>query len=60
MFRLASVLYSVISTALAGTFVIVALVAGYVSVLPIVAAAALGFVAAVPVAWGVARAIYND
>ncbi|NCO87289.1 MAG: CTP synthetase [Rhodobacterales bacterium] len=57
MLRLASVLYSIIATTLAGSCVIVALVSGYDTLLPIVVAAALGAVAAVPVAWLVARAM---
>nr|WP_172296070.1 CTP synthetase [Pseudoruegeria sp. HB172150] len=57
MVRLAMTLFSVIATTLMGTFVIVALVAGYVTLVPILVAAGLGFVAAVPVSWFVARAI---
>lgn len=59
MFRLASILYSLISTTLAGTAVIAVLVAGYGTLMPIVVAAAAGFVLAVPVAWLVARELYN-
>jgi hypothetical protein len=57
MFRLASLIYSMASVTLAGTFMIVALVAGYATLWPIVGAAALGAVLAVPAAWLVARAI---
>lgn len=59
MFRLASVLYSLISTSLAGTLIIAVLVAGYGTLSPILIAAALGFVLAAPVSWVVARKIYN-
>ncbi|ETA50972.2 hypothetical protein [Ponticoccus alexandrii] len=59
MIRLASLLYSLISTSLAGTAVIAVLVAGYDTLLPILIAAALGFVAALPVAWLVARRLYS-
>lgn len=59
MLRLASLLYSLISTSLAGTFIIVALVAGQVTLYPIVAAAIAGFVIAAPVSWLVARQLYN-
>ncbi len=59
MFRLASILYSLISTSLAGSFVIAVLVAGYGTLTPILIAAAAGFVAALPLSWMVARQIYN-
>lgn len=55
MLRLALTLFSVIATTLMGSFVVIALVAGYDTLQPILAAAALGLVAAVPVAWAVAR-----
>jgi hypothetical protein len=60
MFRLASILYSLISTTLAGSFIIVALVSGYDTLIPILIAAAAGFVVSLPVAWLVARELYND
>ncbi|WP_170770119.1 CTP synthetase [Ruegeria lacuscaerulensis] len=60
MFRLATTLYAMISTALAGTAVIAVLVAGTNSVATIVLAAALGFALAAPVSWRVARDLYND
>lgn len=59
MFRLASILYSLISTSLAGTGVIAVLVAGYGTLIPILAAATAGFVLALPVSWYVARQIYS-
>ncbi|MEN9061967.1 MULTISPECIES: CTP synthetase [Ponticoccus] len=59
MLRLAGILYTLISTSLAGTAVIAVLVAGYDTLLPILIAAALGFVAALPVAWLVARRLYS-
>ncbi|MBO9468282.1 hypothetical protein J7443_23850 [Tropicibacter sp. R15_0] len=59
MLRLASILYSLISTTLAGTLVIAVLTAGYGTLTPILAAAAAGFVLALPVAYLVAKAIYN-
>ncbi|MDF0601751.1 CTP synthetase [Psychromarinibacter sp. C21-152] len=55
MLRLAMTLFSVIATTLMGSFVVVALVAGYDTLVPILVAAGAGFVAAVPVAWLVAR-----
>lgn len=60
MFRLASLLYSIISTTLAGTLIIAALVTGYDTLIPILIAAAAGFVLALPVAYGIAKALYNQ
>jgi hypothetical protein len=48
-------LYSIIASALAGGGVIAVLTAGYVSLMPILAAAAAGAVLAVPVSYLVAR-----
>ena len=59
MFRLASLLFTLISSGMAGSAVIAVLVAGYVSVTAIVAAAAVGAVAAMPVSWMVARKLYS-
>ena len=59
MLRLASLLYSLISTSLAGTFIIVALVTGYDTLNPIIMAALAGFVVAAPVSWVVARQLYS-
>lgn len=55
MLRLASLLYSIIGASLAGTFIVVALVMGMDTAKPIIIAAALGFVLAIPLAWVVAR-----
>lgn len=57
MLRLASVLYAVIGTSLAGMFVVAALVAGTNSAQTIIVAAALGFIAGLPAAWFVAKKI---
>lgn len=59
MMRLASLLYSIIGASLAGTFIIVALVAGYATTMPIIIAAAAGFIVALPVAYFVAKALMN-
>ena len=59
MYRLASLLFTLISSAFAGSAVIAVLVAGYVSVAAIVGAAAVGAAVAVPVSWMVARRLYN-
>lgn len=59
MFRLASILFSLIATTLAGTAIIAVLTAGYVTLIPVVSAAALGALAAVPVTYLIAREIYR-
>jgi hypothetical protein len=60
MLRLAAILFSIIATTLAGTAVIAALSAGYDTLAPILIAAAAGLLAAFPVTWLVARAIYAE
>jgi hypothetical protein len=55
--RLMMVLYSMIATAMAGTGVIAVLTMGYGTLGPILGAAALGAVLALPVSWLVARQI---
>jgi zinc transporter ZupT len=60
MLRLAGILYSMIATTLAGSLVIVALVSGYDTLLPILIAAAAGALVALPVTWLVTRAIYSE
>lgn len=57
MMRLASILYSLIATTLAGSFIVAALVAGYDTLQPILLAAVTGFLLALPVAWFVAKAM---
>ncbi|MBJ6371019.1 CTP synthetase [Sedimentitalea arenosa] len=59
MIRLASILYSIIATSLAGTFIIVALTAGYDTLVPILIAAAAGALLGLPVAYLVARKLYD-
>ncbi|MFW2543876.1 CTP synthetase [Primorskyibacter sp. 2E107] len=59
MLRLAGLLYSLISTTLAGTFIIAVLVMGYGTLMPILVAAALGFALSLPVAWLIAKALYS-
>ena len=51
------ILFSMISTALMGSFIVAALTMGYVTLNPILLAAAVGFVLALPVSWFVARQI---
>ncbi len=60
MFRLATMLYSIIATTLAGSLVIAALTAGYDTLVPILIAAGLGAVAAIPVSYLVAQAITSN
>ena len=57
MFRIALLLFSMIATTLAGSAIVVALTMGYDTLIPVLAAAAMGFVAAIPVTWAVARQI---
>ena len=57
MFRLAMTLFSMIATTLMGTFVVIALVAGYDTLVPLVAAAGVGLAVSVPAAWMIARAL---
>ncbi len=55
--RLTMILYSMIATAMAGSGVIAVLTMGYSTLWPILIAAAVGAVLALPVAWAVARQI---
>lgn len=57
MFRLASMLYSIFATSLAGAGVIAVLTMGYDTLFPILGAAAVGAIVAVPVALIVAKRI---
>lgn len=57
MFRLASVLYSIISTTLAGSAIIATLIMGYDTLTPILIAAALGFLTALPASYFIAKQI---
>lgn len=60
MLRLASILYSLIGTSLAGTLVIAALTLGFGTLQPIVAAAAIGFVLALPATWIITKMIIDN
>jgi predicted PurR-regulated permease PerM len=51
------VLYSFISSTLAGILIIAVLAAGYGTLMPIIYAAIAGFVVALPVSWVVAKKI---
>ncbi|MCU0900536.1 MAG: CTP synthetase [Cypionkella sp.] len=55
MTRLMLILFSMISTTLMGMGIVVALTMGWDTTQPILLAAAVGFVLAIPVSWLVAR-----
>lgn len=57
MTRLMMLIYSIAGASLAGTAIVAALVMGFDTLRPILIAAALGFVAAMPVSWLIARKI---
>ncbi|MFN3845228.1 MAG: CTP synthetase [Paracoccaceae bacterium] len=55
MARLMLILFSIIATSMMGAAIVVALTMGWDTVQPIIVAAAIGFVAAIPTSWFVAR-----
>jgi hypothetical protein len=57
MFRLASMLYSIVGSSMAGACVIAALVTGYDTLIPILIAAVVGAVLGLPITYLIARAI---
>jgi len=57
MTRLTLVLFSIISTTLMGVAIIVALTTGNDTLQPIIIAAVIGFVVAIPASWIVAKQI---
>ncbi len=59
MLRLGLILYVFIGTTFAGSAMIAALVAGFDTTMPVIASSIAGFVAAIPVAWLVARELYS-
>lgn len=60
MLRLASMLYSLIATTVAGSAVIAVLSMGYDTLMPILLAAGAGALLALPVTWFVTRAILAE
>ncbi|WP_321364340.1 CTP synthetase [Celeribacter sp.] len=60
MNRLAGILFSLISTTLMGTAVVVALTMGKDTLQPILIAAAIGFVVSIPVTWFVTKKILEE
>ncbi|MEL7211616.1 MAG: CTP synthetase [Pseudomonadota bacterium] len=59
MIRLALTLYTMAAPTFAGIGVVIALVSGYGTLVPILAAAGIGFVLAIPAAYLVAKQIYT-
>lgn len=55
MTRLMMVIFSIASVTLMGTFMVAALVMGFDTAKPIIVSAIVGFAAAIPVAWVIAR-----
>lgn len=53
--RLMMILFSMVATTLMGVGVIIALTTGFVTLKPILLAAGLGFVLALPVSWLIAK-----
>lgn len=60
MFRLAMMLYSLIGTTLGGSAVVVALVMGQDTLKPIVFAALIGFIMAIPATAVITKKIYES
>lgn len=59
MIRLAAALFGVIASTLAGTAVVIALVAGATGLWALLGAALVGAALAMPVSYGVARALHG-
>ncbi len=59
MFRLALMLYTIISATLAGMAIVAVIVTGYSTLVPILVAAAAGFTVAVPVSIVMAKSLYT-
>ena len=60
MKRLASILYSMIGTTLAGSFMVAALVMGYDTLYPLLVAVAFGAIVAIPATYLISNAIVNN
>lgn len=60
MLRLASILFSLVGTALAGTLVIAAFTMGYYTWPAILGAVVVGVVLALPVSWVLAKRLMNS
>ena len=57
MTRLMMLMFTIVSTSLMGAAIVVALTMGLDTLRPILMAAAIGFVLAIPVSWFIARQI---
>ncbi|PHQ96036.1 MAG: CTP synthetase [Marinosulfonomonas sp.] len=55
MLRMTLLMYSIVSATLAGIAIIVVLVLGYDTLMPIIYAAAAGFIVAIPASWVLAK-----
>jgi len=55
MLRVAFLLFTIVSTVLMGSFMVVALAMGFDTAQPVILAVALGFVAALPISWLIAK-----
>ncbi len=60
MMRLASILYAIVATTFSGSLIVAVLVMGYTTLIPILIAAAVGAVLAVPASIAIARAIMQN
>ncbi len=60
MFRLASILYTIISATLAGIFFITALATGNDTLVPILAAVAAGYIVALPATYFITKMIMEN
>lgn len=60
MLRLVSLIYSLTSTVIMGVGIVAVLVAGYVSAAAIIGAIAAGLILGLPVAWLVAKKLYEE
>lgn len=59
MLRLARMIYSVIAVTLAGVGVVIMLVLGFGTLLPLLTGAVVGAVVATPLSWIIAQAIHD-
>lgn len=60
MLRLTLLMYTILSGSLAGTAIVAVLVSGYDTKIPIIYAAAAGFIVALPISWMVAKKLSNQ
>ncbi|CTQ31542.1 hypothetical protein [Jannaschia rubra] len=60
MFQLAAILFSMVATSTMGIAIIAVLTMGYATLVPILIAAGVGFVVAIPATWFIVRAIQSN